>query len=346
MRIRISDPTLRDGSHAIGHRLTAVQIAAYAKLADAARIPIVEVGHGNGLGASSLQVGESLLSDGEMLAAARERLKHGKLGVHAIPGFATVRSHLRMAADAGVDVFRIAAHCTEADITRKHIEFIRGAGKEAYGVLMMCHMAAPGKLAEEAVKMQSYGAHGVVIMDSAGALVPHEVTERIAALTDKLDIDVGFHAHNNLGLAVANSVAAVQAGATIVDGTARGFGAGAGNAQLEVLVAVLEKLGYETGIGLFPLLGAAEEAEKTLVRDIPSIDSISLVSGLAGVFSGFKKHVLAMADRYGIDPKELLLELGRRNVVAGQEDLIIESALRLKNAADGMIPGDGGDANG
>ena len=331
----ISDPTLRDGSHAIKHRLEACQIAAYALAADRAGVPIVEVGHGNGLGASSLQVGESHLDDREMLTVARENLSNARLGVHVIPGFATITRDLKPALEIGVDVVRVASHCTEADTTQRHISFARERGKEVYGVLMMSHMASAQVLSEEAQKMQSYGAEGVILMDSAGAYLPVEVTERIEFMVAHLDIPVGFHAHNNLGLAIANSVAAVQAGATILDGTARGFGAGAGNAQLEVLVAVLEKMGYATGIDLYKILDAGDLAEKELVRVIPSIKSMSIVSGLSGVFSAFAGHVERIAGEYGVDPRDVFFELGRRKVVAGQEDLIIEVVVAL--AEEGQL---------
>jgi len=328
-RILISDPTLRDGSHAVAHKLSIKQICAYAAAADAAGIPVVEVGHGNGLGASSLQVGESAVSDEEMLTAARKNLKRSKLGIHVIPGFATINKDLSKAVDLGVDVFRIASHCTEADTTQRHISFVRERGKIAYGVLMMSHMAPNDVLLEECRKMESYGAEGVVLMDSAGFSVPSDVTERIGFLVDALSIPVGFHSHNNLGLAIANSIAAAQAGATILDGTARGFGAGAGNAQLEVLVAVLHRLGFETGIDLYKVLDAADLAEKEVLPALPAIKSISIVSGLAGVFSGFSKHVMRVSEEFKVDPRDVFFELGKRKVVAGQEDIIIEVADQL-----------------
>jgi 4-hydroxy 2-oxovalerate aldolase len=334
-KILISDPTLRDGNHAIYHKMNAHQIEVYASAADAAGIPIVEVGHGNGLGASSLQVGESLLDDDMMLRIARENLPNSKLGIHVMPGFATINKDLKMALDSGVDVFRVAAHCTEADITQRHISYIRDRGKEAYGVLMMSHMASKEVLVEEAQKMESYGAEGVIIMDSAGAYLPGDVTEKIGNLVKRLSIPVGFHAHNNLGMAIANSVAAAEVGATILDGTARGFGAGAGNAQLEVLVAVLERLGYSTGIDLYKMLDASEIAENELLKEIPRIKTISIVSGLAGVFSGFAKHVERIAKEYDVDPRDVFFELGRRKVVAGQEDMIIEVAVKLASEGRG-----------
>lgn len=328
-KILISDPTLRDGNHAVAHQLSAKQVAVYAQAADKAGVPIVEVGHGNGLGASSLQVGESLEDDFTLLSVARENLDNSKLGIHVIPGFATINRDLKKAIEIGVDVIRVASHCTEADITQRHIGFAREKGKEAYGVLMMSHMASPALLVEEAQKMELYGAEGIIIMDSAGAYLPTDVTERISALVDGLSVPVGFHAHNNLGMAIANSLAAIEAGARILDGTAKGFGAGAGNAQLEVLIAVLNRLGYRTGIDLYKILDAADIAEREIMPVVPTIKSESIVSGLAGVFSGFAKHVARISKEYEVDQRDVYFELGKRKVVAGQEDLIIEVVLEL-----------------
>ncbi|MBI3885507.1 MAG: 4-hydroxy-2-oxovalerate aldolase [Opitutae bacterium] len=327
--ILISDPTLRDGNHAVMHQLNPAQIAAYCTAADAAGIPIVEVGHGNGLAASSLQLGQSLVSDHEMLRVAREKLTRSQLGVFIIPGFGTIKRDLAPAIDLGADVVRVGSHCTEADTTARHLAYARERGKHAYGNLMMSHMASPATLLAECRKMQSYGAEGVVLMDSAGALLPGDVRERFEVLVGGLEIPVGFHAHNNLGLAIANSLVAVEAGARILDGTARGFGAGAGNAQLEVLVAVLQKLGYTTGIDLYKMLDLSDVAEKHVIKSIPIVRPTSVVSGLAGVVSTFAKHVDRISLQYGIDPRDLFFELGRRKVVAGQEDIIIAAAMDL-----------------
>jgi len=330
LRVTLSDPTLRDGNHAVAHQLSARQMALYAAAAEAANVAVVEVGHGNGLGASSLQVGESAISDREMLETVRAQLVRSKLGVHVIPGFARIGRELKMALEVGVDVFRIASHCTEADTTQRHISYVREVGKEVYGVLMMSHMAPPETLLEEARKMELYGAEGVILMDSAGAYLPADVSEKVGELVRGLGIAVGFHAHNNLGMGIANSIAALEAGATILDGTARGFGAGAGNAQLEVLVAVLERMGCDTGVDTHKILDAGDLAERELMKEIPTIKSLSVVSGLAGVFSGFAKPVERIAREYGVDAKEVFFELGRRKVVAGQEDLILEVATQLQ----------------
>jgi 4-hydroxy 2-oxovalerate aldolase len=328
-KILISDPTLRDGNHAMRHQLSRESFIAYCKAAEAAGVPIVEVGHGNGLGASSMLVGECLLSDDDILTLSRTNLVKSRLGIHVIPGFATIKTDLAKAVDAGVDVFRIASHCTEADITDRHIGYIRNVGKEAFGVLMMSHMATPAILLEEAKKMESYGAEAVIIMDSAGAYFPENVTERISTLVEGLSIPVGFHGHNNLGMAVINSVAAVNAGATIIDGTIRGFGAGAGNTQLEVLVAVFDRLGIETGIDLYKILDAADIAEKEFNPVAASISPMSIVSGLSGVFSGFAKPVAQAAKEYKVDGRDIFFGLGKRNAVAGQESLIFEVAREL-----------------
>lgn len=336
-KILIIDSTLRDGNHAVRQQINKRQIAAYAKAVDDAGLPIVIVGHGNGLGASSLQVGEGLLSDREMLITAKKYLKHSKLGVYVIPGFATINKDLGPAIEVGVDVFCIGSHSTEADTTQKHIEYVTKMGKAAYGNLMMTHMVTAKVLIEECKKMQSYGAKGIILMDSAGSYLPHEAARKISALVSALDVPIGFHAHNNLELAVANSLAAVEAGATILDACARGFGAGAGNASLEVLVAVLEKMGCSTGTDLYKVLDASNVAEEKLMQ-LPQVTKpASIVSGLAGVFSGFVRHVNRIAKQYKVDPRDLFFELGKRKVVAGQEDSIVEAALHLSKKGKSVL---------
>jgi 4-hydroxy 2-oxovalerate aldolase len=337
-RVLIHDPTLRDGHHAVRHRLGRAQLRAYATAADAAGTPVVEVGHGNGLGASSLQVGQALLSDDEMLSVVREALNTSRMAVFLLPGWGTTKD-LERAIAHGADVVRIGTHCTEADLAERHLGFLRDAGVDAHGVLVMSHMASPERLAEECARLVKYGATGVGVMDSAGHYLPTDVTARIAAIRSAVDVPVIFHGHNNLGMAVANSIAAVEAGAEILDACARGFGAGAGNTQLEVLVPVLERLGYATGIDLYRLLDAADIAERELMPTPPTIDSISLVSGLAGVFSGFKNRVLDVAARERVDPRDILFEVGRLQAVAGQEDLIVEVANALRTRADRRVVG-------
>ncbi len=331
--IIISDPTLRDGNHAVQHALNTDQIAVYCRAADAAGVSIVEVGHGNGLGASSLQLGEARTPDPLALSIARSNLVRSKLGIHVIPGFATIERDLKPALDLGVDVVRVASHCTEADICERHIGFARSMGAEVWGCLMMSHMITPELLLEQARRMESYGAEGIVFMDSAGHFLPDDVSRRVTLLVAELSVAVGFHAHNNLGLAIANSIAAADAGASLLDGCARGFGAGAGNAPLEVLVAVLERWGYSTGIDLYKILDAADLAEERLMKEIPAIRSANVVSGMAGVFSGFMKPVTRIAKEFDIDPRDILFELGRRKIVAGQEDIILEVAKTLAQRA-------------
>ena len=336
--ITVCDATLRDGSHAYSHQITLEQVRAYATAAEAAGFAFLEVGHGNGLGASSLQVGESLVPEGEMLRAAGQCLRRTKLSVHVIPGFATIKREIVNAIEAGVELFRIGCHCTEADITQRHIGYVRSVGREAWGVLMMSHMVSKEVLLEEARKMQSYGAQGIVLMDSAGAYFPKDVAAKIGLLAEKMEVPVGFHAHNNLGLSIANSIAALEAGARIIDGTAKGFGAGAGNAPLELLSAVLQQQGYPTAIDLYKALDAADLAARLFAGSLPDANGITIVSGLAGVFSGFAKPVQRAAKQLGVDPRDVFFELGRRKVVGGQEDLIIEVAAELARRGPATAP--------
>ena len=295
------------------------------------------VGHGNGLGASSLQVGLSGLSDEAMLTVAREKLKKTRLGTFLIPGFGTIKDNLGPALDLGVDLVCVACHCTEADVTAQHINYVRERGKEAYGVLMMYHMASRERLLEEARKMQGYGAQGVTLMDSAGASDPKMVEETVRYLSKNLAVPVGFHAHNNLGLAVGNSFTAINAGAGIIDGTVRGFGAGAGNCQLEVLVGLLTKLKIETGVDLYRLMDVSDQVAAKIMNKPQEIDSVALISGIAGVFSGFAGHVKRAAERFQVDPRDIFIELGKRKMVAGQEDYIVDVAMYLagKKKAEG-----------
>ncbi|MFE4975093.1 4-hydroxy-2-oxovalerate aldolase [Kitasatospora sp. NPDC056651] len=328
-QVLIHDPTLRDGQHAVRHRLGVTALRRYAEAADAARIPVVEVGHGNGLGASSLQVGQAAVSDDEMLSTVREALRNSRMGVFMLPGWGTSED-LRRAIAHGVDVVRIGVHATETSLAERHLGFLRDAGAEGHCVLMMSHMATPAELAEQAARAVGYGAQAVGIMDSAGHFLPADVTARIGAIVEAVDgLPVIFHGHNNLGMAVANSVAAADAGALILDGCARGFGAGAGNTQLEVLAPVLERSGYATGIDLYALLDAADLAERELMPAPPVTASMSIVSGLAGVFSGFKHRVVELSAAAGVDPRDVFFELGRRQAIAGQEDLIVDVVTEL-----------------
>jgi len=335
--IILFDSTLRDGSHAVKHQLKAENIAAYCQAVDDAGLYTVIVGHGNGLGASSLQVGQSALSDEKMLTIARQALKKTRLGVFLIPGFGTIKDNLGPALDLGVDLVCVASHCTEADVTCQHIKYVRERGKEAFGVLMMFHMASKERLLEEARKMEEHGALGVMLMDSSGTSDPKMVKTTVRYLKSHLNIPIGFHAHNNLGLAICNSLSAVNAGAKIIDGTVRGFGAGAGNCQLEVMVGLLTKLNIRTGIDIYKLMDASDGVVAKMMQKPQEIDSVSLISGLAGVFSGFASHVKRAAERFKVDPRDIFLELGKRKMVAGQEDFIVEVAMFLasKKSAEG-----------
>jgi 4-hydroxy 2-oxovalerate aldolase len=328
-KVLFFDATLRDGSHAIKHQLTEAVIGEYCKVMDKSGVHAIIVGHGNGLGASSLQVGLSLLSDNEMIGAARKNLFATKLGVYLIPGFGTIHDDVMPAMEHGVDLFKIGCHCTEADTTRQHIEYIRSHDKEVYGILMMYHMASPERIVEEALKMQSYGAQGVIVMDSAGASTPDMVRKCVSTLYDNLHIAVGFHPHNNLGMAVANAYIAIEEGASIIDGTVRGFGAGAGNCQIDALAALLEKSGYKLNIDLYRMFDASEKIIKPVMSEETGLSDISIVSGMAGVFSAFKAPVQNAAKEFGVDPRDIFVELGKRRVVAGQEDMIIEVAKTL-----------------
>lgn len=333
-RVRFFDATLRDGSHAIRHQLSLETIAAYCQAMDRVGMHTIVVGHGNGLGASSLQVGLSLHTDAEMLQTAAANLRNTKLGAYLIPGFGTIRDDIEPAIAAGTSLFKIGCHCTEADVTRQHIEYLRKRDKEVYGVLMNYHMTSTERILEEAEKMQSYGAHGIILMDSAGASTPEMVKKTVSSLADRLHIAVGFHPHNNLGLAVANAYTAIEAGAGIIDGTLRGLGAGAGNCQLEALAALLFREGYELNIDLFSWLDVSEQIVKPLCPEDRALTDLSIVSGMAGVFSGFKQHVLNAAAEFHVDPRSIFTELGRRKVVAGQEDVIVSVAQELAHPAD------------
>ena len=328
--IIISDHTLRDGNHAVSHKITLSQIEKYCQFAENAGIPIIEVGHGNGLGASSLLIGQSLHSDEEMILAAKKHLKNTKLCVHSIPGISTIKNDIHPAIDMGVDVFRIASHCTEATVTKTHIEYLRSKDKTVYGVLMMTALTDTKTLVEEAIKMEKYGAEAVIIMDSTGTYLPIEVNERISSLVTSLKIPVGFHGHNNLNMAVINSVVAVSAGAKIIDACIRGFGAGAGNTQLEIIIPVLSKYGYNTNIDFNKIILHADEVLNYLIKIVPTIAPINILTGLNKIFSGFEKPIIKASKLHGIEYSSLIFELGNRKLVAGQEDLILQIAESIK----------------
>jgi 4-hydroxy 2-oxovalerate aldolase len=328
--ITISDPSLRDGNHCVKHKISLDSVAKYCAFANRAEIPIVEVGHGNGIGASSLLIGQMPHTDIQMLEVAREHLSTSKLGVHVIPGMATIRKDIDPAIGIGVDVFRVASHVTEATLTKTHIEYLRNKGKTVYGVLMMSALADVNTLVGEAKKMESYGAETFLIMDSTGTYLPKDVEERIKALKDNLNIAVGFHGHNNLGLAIANSLVAAQNGATVIDACIRGFGAGAGNAQLETLIPVLEQYGFNTNIDFKQVIKEADEVMNYMVKTPPITAPINVLTGLHKLFSAFEKPIIKASKLYGVEYSSLIFELGNRKLVGGQEDLIMEVAQNIK----------------
>ena len=328
--IIITDSSLRDGNHSVKHTINLDSIKRYCQAADKAGIPIVEVGHGNGLGASSILIGPATYTDAEMLSTARKNLPNSKLGVHVIPGLATVEKDIKPAIDLGVDVFRIASHCTEATITKSHIDYLSKTNKQVIGVLMMTALASAEELLNNAKIMQDYGAQAIVLMDSTGTYLPSDVEERIGLLVDILDIPIGFHAHNNLNYAIHNSIVAIQNGAKYIDACIRGFGAGAGNAPLEVLLPVLDKYGYSVDINFKKIINEADNVLDYLVPKVPVSAPVNILTGLNKLFSGFEKPIIKASQLNGIEYSSLIFELGNRKLVAGQEDLILEIAQQLK----------------
>ena len=328
-KVIITDSSLRDGNHSVKHTISLDSIARYCQFADKAGVPIVEVGHGNGLAASSLLVGKSVNTDEKMLTVARKNLKNSKLGIHMIPGLATLE-HTRKAIDLGVDVVRVATHCTEATLSKSHIEALAKANVEVFGVLMMSALITPQELLEQAKIMEGYGAKAIIVMDSTGTYLPFDVQQRIALLKSNLSIAVGFHAHNNLGCAVANSLTAVEFGADYIDGCIRGFGAGAGNAPLELLIPVLEQSGFQVGISFQETIKEADNVMDYLIPSAPITTPINILTGLKKLFSGFEKPIVSASKLYGIEYSSLIFELGNRKLVAGQEDLILEVAQKLR----------------
>ena len=316
------DLTLRDGSHAIAHKLTAEMIESYCIFAEDAGIEVIEVGHGNGLGASSLLIGESLLSDFEMISIARKYLKNTKLSVHIIPGLATISRDIDNAILLGVDIFRVACHCTEASLAKTHIEYLHNKGKVVYGVLMMSATCSVDVLYEEANKLKSYGASTIIIMDSTGSFKPNDVSDRIRALVN-LKIPIGFHGHNNLYLAVANSLAALENGASIIDVTLRGFGAGAGNTPLEIMAFLHES----PAINKTKILEYCDKFK----QQVPLCKPINILTSKYKLFGGFEKHILNASAKYNISYITLITEISKHSLTAGQEDFIYIIADSLKS---------------
>jgi 4-hydroxy 2-oxovalerate aldolase len=325
--VRVVDTTLRDGMHSVAHQFTPEQMAQIAAALDAAGIDTLEVSHGDGLGGSSIQYGRAAATDQEYLEAVSAVLTRTKLAVLLLPGIG-VKEDLDMAADLGATVARIATHVTEADISEQHMGLAKKRGMEVVGFLMMAHMAPIEVMVHNAKLMESYGADCVYVVDSAGYMLPPEVRERVTALREALTCRVGFHAHNNLGLAIGNTLAALEAGAEVVDASLRAMGAGGGNAPTETLIAVLHRLGFETGVDLYKVMDAAKLVDPFKFQPKEGPDA-TLMLGYAGVYSSFLLHTARAAERFGVDPRDILVELGRRRVVGGQEDMIIDVAYEL-----------------
>lgn len=328
--IKITEVALRDGSHAVSHQYTVEQVINVAKGLGEANVPYIEVSHGDGLAGSSIQYGFSKTNEMELIEAAVSVCGSSKIAVLVLPGIGTV-NELKEAAGLGVKMARIATHVTEADVSAQHLYKAKELGLETVGFLMMSHMAPVERLVEQAKLMESYGADTVYVVDSAGTLLPHQVKERIHALRGSLGTNIGFHGHNNLSLAMANTLAAIEEGATRIDGSIRCLGAGAGNTQTEVLVAVLEKLGIKTGIELYSLMDIAEDIVSPMLKVPQEITRDNLALGYAGVYSSFLLHAQRAAKKYDIDSRDILIELGHRNVVGGQEDMIMDVAAEIFN---------------
>lgn len=329
-RVRICECSLRDGSNAVQHQLTPENAESIARRLDEIGVYAIEVGHGDGLAASSMHYGVGAHSDTALIGAAAGSIERAELAVSVQPGIATT-DDMRAAHEAGAGSFKIATHCTEADIALQHLAFAHSIGGKAVGGLMMTHLVEPPLLVENALVMADAGAETVYVADSAGALTMDGIRARVASIRAKLpqSVAVGIHAHNNFGLGVGNTIAAIEEGAEVVDACLAGFGAGAGNCQLEALVAVLDRLGVEHGVDLWKALDAADECVRPIMTTPPVVDATTITLGFAGIYSSFLSHVQDAAHRYGVEPRDILVELGRRKVVAGQEDAILDVAAGL-----------------
>ncbi|MEZ4267216.1 MAG: 4-hydroxy-2-oxovalerate aldolase [Myxococcota bacterium] len=333
IEVTLHDMSLRDGMHPKQHQISIEEMVAVATGLDEAGVPLIEVTHGDGLGGASINYGFPAHSDEEYLRAVVPKMKRAKISALLLPGIGTL-DELKMAVDCGVGTIRVATHCTEADVSRQHIGMARKLGVDTVGFLMMAHMVTPEQLLEQARLMESYGATTLYCTDSAGYMLPDDVTERIAALRDGLQSStvVGFHGHHNLGMGIANSIAAIEAGARRIDGSAAGLGAGAGNTPLEVFAAVLDRMGAVTGIDLYKLMDVAEDLVVPMMDAPVRIDRDALVLGYAGVYSSFLLFAQRAGEKYGISSRDLLVEMGRRKTVGGQEDLIEDLAIDMARA--------------
>jgi 4-hydroxy 2-oxovalerate aldolase len=329
--LRITDSTLRDGSHAMSHQFTEEQVRGVVAALDRAGVQVIEVTHGDGLGGSSFNYGFSLVDELDLIAAAVDEARQAKIAVLMLPGLATVRD-LERAHAVGASVARIATHCTEADVSIQHFGAARRLGMETVGFLMLAHRASPELLAQQARIMVDAGAQCVYVVDSAGALVLADAQARVEAVVYEIGRDgaqVGFHGHQNLSLGIANSVLAYQAGARQIDGALCALGAGAGNSPTEVLAATFERMGIRTGVDLGEVLSAAEEVVRPFVPRLPWMDRASITQGYAGVYSSFLLHAERAAQRYGVPAHAILQRVGELGYVGGQEDMIIDVALQL-----------------
>ncbi|MDR7359262.1 4-hydroxy-2-oxovalerate aldolase [Paeniglutamicibacter sulfureus] len=331
--IRLTDTTLRDGSHAMSHQFTEEHVRSVVRALDDSRVEVIEVTHGDGLGGSSFNYGFSKVPELDLIKAAVDEAKAAKIAVLMLPGLGTIHD-LNQAYDAGASVARIATHCTEADVSIQHFQHARKLGMETVGFLMLSHRVSPEELAKQARIMADAGCQCVYVVDSAGALILDDVSDRVAALVTELgdDAQVGFHGHQNMSFGVANSVFAVRAGAKQIDGTLMALGAGAGNSPTEVLAAAFDRLDIKTGVDIQGVMAAAEDVVKPFITRMPVMDRASIMQGYAGVYSSFLIHAERAAERYGVPAYRILEEIGKAGYVGGQEDMIVDVAVQLANA--------------